>query len=196
MDRVKQWADDTAQDLRFALRSWVRAPSFAWAAVATLALGIGANTAIFSLVSGALLRPLPFPHPENLVELYETQAPTGTQTGVNGPVLYADFAEWRTRSRLLNGVIAYTVSGRNLQGVGEPEQVPTVTTERGLFGLLGVPALVGRTFGEGDPPTLAVASYGFWKDHFGGDRSAAGRSITLDGQPFTLIGVMPGFAMA
>src|SRR5260370_12204961 len=88
-------------------------------------------------------------------------------------------------------MISYTNSSRNLQGVGETEQVATVAAEHGLFSLLGVAALMGRTFGEGDPLTVAVASYGFWKGHFGGDGSVIGRSITLDGQPFTLIGVMP-----
>ena len=186
-----QWAENTIQDLRFALRGWGKAPAFAIAAITTLALGIGANTAIFSVVSGVLLQPLPFVHPESLVQLYETQPRDRFQMGFDGPVVYRDFEEWRTQSRLFEGMITYTNSGRNLQGVGEPEQVATVAAEHGLFGLLGVAALAGRTFGEGDPLNVVVASYGFWKGHFGGDRSAIGRSITLDGQPFTLIGVMP-----
>ena len=186
-----QWADDTIQDLRFALRGWGKAPAFAIAAIATLAIGIGANTAIFSVVSGVLLRPLPFVHPQALVQLYETQPRNSLQTGFDGPVVFQDFDQWRTQSRLLEGMITYTNSARNFQGGGEPEQVATIAAERGLFGLLGVAPILGRTFGEGDPLNVAVASYGFWKGSLGGDPSAIGRSITLDGQPFTLIGVMP-----
>jgi putative ABC transport system permease protein len=88
-------------------------------------------------------------------------------------------------------MVSYTKSSKNLQGVGDTEQVATVAAEHGLFSLLGVAARMGRTFGEGDPLNVVVASYGFWKGHFGGDGSVIGHSITLDGQPFTLIGVMP-----
>jgi predicted permease len=185
------WAENTMQDLRFAIRSWAKAPAFAITAVATLAIGIGSNTAIFSVVSGVLLRPLPFADPQTLVQLYETQPRNSFQMGFDGPVVFQDFEQWRTQSRLLEGMIAYTNSARNFQGVGVPEQVATVAAERGLFNLLGVGALAGRTFGEGDPLNVVVASYGFWKGYLGGDRSAIGQSITLDAQPFTLIGVMP-----
>jgi predicted permease len=184
------WAETTIQDVRFALRGWGRAPGFAITAIATLALGIGANTAIFSVVSGVLLRPLPFARPEGLVQLYETQPADRFQSGP-GPVTYRDFEEWRTHSRLFEGMNTYMLSSRNLQGVGEPEQVATVAAERGLFDLLGVAPVAGRTFGAGDPVNVAVGSYLFWKGYLGGDQSAIGRSITLDGQPFTLIGVMP-----
>ncbi|MFN0105217.1 MAG: ABC transporter permease [Bryobacteraceae bacterium] len=183
--------ENTIQDVRFALRGWAKAPGFAITAIGTMALGIGATTAIFSDVSGALLRPLPFADPENLVQLYETQPADGAQGGFHGPVVYRDFEEWRTRSRLFEGMITYSNSSKNLQGAGEPEQVATVTAERGLFSLLGVAALAGRAFGESDAPDVAVASYRFWKRHFGGDRSAVGRGMTLDGQTFTLIGIMP-----
>jgi predicted permease len=186
-----QWAEHTVQDLRFAIRSWRKDPAFAIAAISTLALGIGANTAIFSVVSGVLLRPLPFVHPEGLVQVYETQPRNTLQLGFDGPVADGDFEEWRTHSSLFAAMITYTSSGRNLQGDGEPEQVATVAAERGLFSLLGVAPLVGRTFGEGDPSNVVVASYAFWQGHFGGDPSSVGRSITLDEQPFTLIGVMP-----
>src|SRR5438093_2736449 len=179
---MMQWVENTIQDVQFAVRSWRRAPGFAVTAIATLALGIGANTAIFSVVSGVLLRPLPFAHPEGLVQLFETQPRDRFLTGSDGPVTYSDFEEWRAQSRLFEGMITYINSGRNLQGVGEPEQVATVAAERGLFDLLGIAALAGRTFGEGDPLNVAVVSHAFWKGHFEADRSAIGRSITLDGQ--------------
>src|SRR5438477_8737823 len=109
--------ENTIQDLRFALRGLSKAPGFALAAIATLGLGIGANTAIFSVVSGVLLRPLPFVHPENLVQLYETQPRNKFQGGFDGTVVYRDFEEWRTHSRLLDGMISYTSSSRNLQSI-------------------------------------------------------------------------------
>src|ERR1700682_6110229 len=111
--------ENTIQDLRFALRSWGKARGFAIAAIATLALGIGANTAIFSVVSGVLLRPLPFVHPERLVQLYEPQPRDSLHGGFDGSVVYGDFEEWRTQSRLFEGMISYMKSSRNLQGVGE-----------------------------------------------------------------------------
>src|SRR5438105_3104259 len=102
---MAQWAGNTIQDLRFAVRSWGKAPAFAITAIATLAIGIGANIAIFSVVSGVLLRPLPFVHPQTLVQLYETQPRNSSQLGFDGPVVYQDFDQWRTQSRLFEGMI-------------------------------------------------------------------------------------------
>src|SRR5215471_9810839 len=107
---------NTIQDLRFALRGWGKAPGFAMAAIGTLALGIGANTAIFSVVNGVLLRPLPFVHPERLVQLYETQPRDRFHGGFDGNVVYGDFEEWRTQSNLFEGMISYMNSSTNLQG--------------------------------------------------------------------------------
>ncbi|HEV8384722.1 MAG TPA: ABC transporter permease [Candidatus Acidoferrales bacterium] len=188
---MMQCAENAIQDLRFALRGWGKAPGFAVAAIATLAIGIGANTAIFSVVSGVLLRPLPFAHPEGLVQLYEMDPRDRFHGDAGGPVTYRDLEEWRTQSRLFEGMVTYRNFSTNLQGFGEPEQVATVQAERGLFGLLGVAPLVGRTFDGADPLNVVVASYAFWRGHFDGDKSAIGRSITMDGQPFTLVGVMP-----
>src|SRR5258708_7741295 len=117
---MMQWAESTIQDFRFALRSWSRTPAFAGAAIATLAIGIGANTAIFSVVSGVLLRPLPFADPQNLVQVYETQPRNSTQLGFDGRVVFQDFEQWRTNSRLLQGMIAFVKSARNFQGAWEP----------------------------------------------------------------------------
>src|ERR1051326_3350823 len=185
------WADNTVQDLRFALRSWAKAPAFAIAAIATLAIGIGANTAIFSIVSGVLLRPLPFADPRNLVQVYETQPRNNSQLGFDGPVIFQDFEQWRTESRLIEGVLTYSNGTRNFQAAAQPEQVNTVAAERGMFRLLGIRALAGRGFDDHDPADVAVLSYGFWQAYLGGDGSVIGRRITLDGQPFTVIGIMP-----
>jgi predicted permease len=179
------------QDLRFALRSWIKTPASAIAAIATLAIGIGANTAIFSVVSGVLLRPLPFADPERLVQVYEAQPRNSTSLGFDGPIVFQDYDQWRIQSGTLQAMVAYSSSARNLQTGGALEQVATVSAERGLFGLLGVAALVGRTFGPDDPLNVAVASYGLWRSQFGGDLSAVGSKISLNGQTFTLIGVMP-----
>lgn len=181
----------TLQDLRFALRGWAKAPGFTIAVIATLALGIGANTAIFSVVSGVLLRPLPFAAADRLVQITETQPRDGDQGGFDGAVVYRDFEQWRTTSNLLDGLAAYSKSSGNLQGIGEPEQASTVAAEPGLFRLLGVEPLLGRAFSEDDPLNVAVASYDTWRRHFAGDPSVVGRRVTLDGQQFTLIGVMP-----
>src|SRR5215467_3508131 len=110
---------NTIRDIRFALRTWWANPGFALAAIATLALGIGANTAIFSVVSGVLLRPLPFADPERLVQISETQTRTAQIGGFDGGGIYGDLQEWRAHSRYLDGAITYTNSGRNLQGPGE-----------------------------------------------------------------------------
>ena len=116
-----QFAENTIQDLRFAIRSWGRAPAFTIAAIVTLAIGIGANTAIFSVVSGVLLRPLPFTDPQSLVQLFETQPRNSLQMGFDGPVVFQDFEQWRTESRLLAGITTYMVSAKNYQGAGEED---------------------------------------------------------------------------
>jgi predicted permease len=188
---MMQWAEQTVQDLRFAIRGWAKTPVFTVAATATLALGIGANTAIFSVVSGVLLRPLPFAQPQKLVQLDETQPRTSQGVGFEHGVVFKDFEQWRRDSQLFSGMITYSNSAKNFQGRGDPQQVATVTAERGLFDFLGVRAMLGRTFDERDPLNVVVASSKFWRTYLNGDHSAIGRTITLDEQPFTLIGVMP-----
>src|SRR5438477_5249540 len=188
-DRMMQWAEDTIQDLRFALRGWRRTPGFAVAAIATLALGIGANTAIFSVVSGVLLRPLPFPHPERLAQLCETSPAEPSLPPLY--VVYSDLENWRANAASFQGMATYSNYSQNLQDAEETEQVSTTRSERSLFGVLGVGAMLGRTFGEHDPPDVVVASSAFWRRHLGGDPTAIGHRITLDGRFFTVIGVMP-----
>src|SRR5215471_8804910 len=112
-------AETMFQDLRFALRSWTKAPAFAVAAIATLAIGIGANTAIFSVVSGVLLRPLPFANPERLVQVHETQPRNGTSLGFDGSIVFQDFDQWRTQCQTLQAMVVYSSSAKNLQTFGE-----------------------------------------------------------------------------
>src|SRR5438477_2697190 len=121
-----QWIETTLMDLRFAARGWAKTPGFAFAAVATLALGIGANTAVFSVISGVLLRPLPYAAPDRLVEVTELQPDTATNVATAGPVWPADFAEFRRHSRLCESFVTYQVTSRNLLDLGEPEQLSIV----------------------------------------------------------------------
>jgi putative ABC transport system permease protein len=186
-----KWLDGTVQDLRFTLRGWAKTPGFSIAAVATLALGIGANTAVFSMVSGVLLRPLPYDDPDRLVQVNEIQPRSASSVETNGPVWPADFLEFRSHSRLFEGFITYQVSSANLLGMGDPEQLTIVPAERGLFPLLGAAPLAGRTIAPNDPPNVTVVSRAFSLAHFGAASAAVGRTLNLDGQTLTIIGVMP-----
>src|SRR6516225_4668976 len=112
---MMRWTKDAVLDLRFAIRGWRRAPGFAVTAIATLALAIGANTTIFSVVSAVLLRPLPFAHPERLVQLDEVQPRSALGPGFDGTVVYQDFEEWRAQSRYFEAMVTYMNSNRNYQ---------------------------------------------------------------------------------
>jgi putative ABC transport system permease protein len=178
--------DRFAQDLRYAMRSLGRSPGFVFTAVCTLALGIGANTAIFSVISGVLLRPLPFADSGRLVQVNEFDPRNGT-----GPVEVADLQEWRRQSRSFDGMFAYGSISKDLQQAHNPERIGAARVERGLFRMLGVQTVAGRFFREDDPARVVVLSAGFWKRHFGGDPSVTGSKIVLDGEPHTVVGVMP-----
>ena len=174
-------------DLRYAVRALLKHKTFAATAIVTLALGIGANTAIFSVVSGVLIRPLPFVQPDRLVQISETSglSPRGEA------VTWSYLDTYRRESLLLEGIVGYDVGARYLRGGGDPERVMVVRSERGLFSLLGVTALAGRTFRDDDPATVAVVGEAFWKERLGGDAAIVGRSITLDDEAVTIVGVMP-----
>ena len=181
------WVERLGQDLRYGWRVLARNPGFAAAAILSLALGIGANTSIFSVVSGVLLRPLPFDRPEGLAQLFEIES-LGESPG---PVSREAFRVWRAHNSSLQGMVAYRSSSLNMQSQGDAEQVAAVYAERDLFSLLGASALIGRTFHSIDPENVMVASHECWKGRLGGDTSAIGRAVVLDGQTYTLIGVMP-----
>ncbi len=174
------------QDARYALRSLRKSPGFVFTAILTLALGIGANTAIFSMVSGVLLRPLPYADPDRLVQLNTFDVRNGA-----GPVSYPDLEDWRRRSKAFDGMVAYGNISKDLQGIENPERIAAVRAEPGLFHLLGVQPILGRTFRADDPPNVVVVSAGFWKSRLGSNASRIGRKITLDGEPYTVTGVMP-----
>ncbi len=180
------------QDLRYALRQLRARPSFAAAAVLTLALGIGACTAMFSVVNAVLLRPLPFSEPGRLVVLHESNP----GQGVEREDLAAETVDdWRRDVPSLDGITTWIIWGLTLRGDGEPEEVLIVRASANLFTLLGVAPALGRGFlPEEEVPGRArvvVASHGFWVQRLGADPAAVGRTLILDDEPYTVVGVMP-----
>ncbi len=181
------------QDLRYAARTLGRNPAFTTIATVVLALGIGANTAVFSVVNAVLLRPLPFPDSERLVELH-LATPEGDP---RGPVSAIDFEDWRAQNHVFQDIaLVNTLSrGMTLTGGAEPEQLPTAYVHPAFFSTIGVQPEIGRgiRLDENEPGRnrIAVLSHRLWQRRFGGDSSIAGRAVTLDGQPFTIAGVMP-----
>ena len=179
------------QDVRHAVRSLIKTPAFTLVALLTLALGIGANSAIFSVVNGVLLRSLPYAEPERLVMVRETYA--GGQTGsVSGP----NFVDWRARAHAFQSMAASRGVGLSLLGAGEPEEIPAAMVSSDFFRTLGVTPILGRGLLPGEDQgqgTVAVISEGLWRERFGGDRGILGRSLDLSGKPYTIIGVAPAW---
>jgi hypothetical protein len=185
------WIEDTWRDLRFALRSLAKTPGFTVTAIVVLAVGIGANTAIFSVVNTILLKPLSYPEPESLVQLMNT-APEGTFNGANVP----KFNIWHQQTGIFQYVAGYDQGGAglNLTGGDNPEQVQGVHVTADYFTLFGASVLAGRTFtASEDSPNgghVVVLSYGLWKRRFGGNPNIVGTNIQLDGQPYLIVGVI------
>ncbi len=188
--------DTLLQDVRYALRQLRRSPGFALVAVLTLALGIGANTTIFTVVNAVLLRPLPVEDPERLVAVLGTDARNSTAQLQFLPMSYLNYQDLRDKNEVLTGMAAFTQAGVNLSGAGNPEQLNAALVSGNYFDVLGVRAALGNTFDReqakkpGGYPVV-VLGYGFWQRRFGADRSIVGKSITLNQQPYTVIGVAP-----
>ena len=183
--------DQLMQDISYGVRGLRRAPGFAVIAIVTLALGIGANTAIFSIVYAVLLRPLPYENPGQLVRLYETEAAPG-----NYPFTGPDFLDWKTQNHSFQDMTLISWShSMNLSGTGQPDHVMGVPTESNFFTLLGARPLLGRTWaaGEDEPghDHEVILGYGLWQSHFGGDSKIVGGDIDLNGEKYNVIGVMP-----
>lgn len=178
-------------DLKYGLRMLRKAPGFTAVAVTTLALGIGANTAVFSIVYGVIFRPLPYPHPQSIVELTES-SPRGSD---EKDVTYQELQflqEYRSPFQFLTG---YTVQGYNFRVGSTTERVKGQPVSTDYFHVLGIKPVLGRDFladdNIGNGAHVAILSYGIWQKQMNGDRGTIGRTVTLDGEPFTVIGVMP-----
>jgi len=186
-----------SHDFRYAIRSLRKAPAFAITAIGALALGIGANVAIFSLVDALLIRQLPLADPDRLVMVWEDGSHLGFPRDTPAP---ANFADWQRLNHVFTGMAALQGQIFAITGDGQPEQVEGNPVTANLFPLLGVSPILGRNIlPEEDRPganRVALISHRLWQQRYGGDRRIVGRGITLDGQGFQIIGVMPaGFAV-
>jgi predicted permease len=178
------------QDVRYALRQLQRSPGFTAVAVMTLALGIGGNTAIFSIVNGVLLNPLPFPQPDQLVSLHESKP-----NFAEGSISYPNFLDWRKGNRSFSSMALSRRWSFSMTGRGDAEHLQGQYLSDGFFAVLGVRPLLGREFTENDEqlhaPPVAIISEGLWRRKFSSSPNILGQNIKLDGKNFTVIGVMP-----
>lgn len=185
------FAEMVSQDIRFGIRQFRRNPGFTTVAVLTLALGIGATTAIFSVINAVLLRPLPYHNPDRLVQFLETEEAPG-----NYPLSGADYLDWQAQNRTTEALSLYSWT-RNMSagGASEPEAAAVTNTQANFFDVLGVGPLRGRTFARGEDIAgknrIAVLSFGFWQRHFGAAAGVIGKTIVLNDEKYTVIGIMP-----
>src|SRR4051812_48105443 len=185
-------------DIRYGLRMLVKHKGFTAVAIIALALGIGANTAIFSLVNGVLLRPLPFPNSDRII-YFEGKNPAAGITDSN--ISYLDFVDWSQQTDIFASTAAYWTGNADLSGDGaEPEALPRAGVTTGFFSVLGVQPVLGRAFVPGDEKpasfnggrgTVAIISHGLWKRRFGSDPAIIGRVVQMKSRPLMVIGVMP-----
>lgn len=195
-DRLRRGLEAFRQDLRLAARELVRDPALAGLVVITLALGTGFATALFSLADAVLLRPLPFPEPDRLVYLWQYDRATGT---VREPAGTADFYDFRDRARSFAGMGMFRSRSGSLRGDGtEPRSLRVAEAHHDLLGVLGVQPLLGRGFTtedtEGDAPATILLGEGVWRGLFQGDPAVLGRTVSLDGEPVEVAGVLPAGA--
>src|SRR3984885_11169352 len=185
------WLEDLWRDLRFALRGLGKTPGFTIIAILVIAVGIGVNTAVFSVINAVLLKPLIFPDQDSLVDLMNT-SPRGSGGGASVP----KFKIWREQTSIFSKVAGFDFGGAglNLTGGDKPQQVQGVHVTQQYFSLLGAPVIQGRTFTETeDSPNggrVVVLSYALWKSRFGGDSQIVGSTIQLDGQPYLVVGII------
>lgn len=184
--------ENLLKDIRYGIRGLLRRPGFTVIALITLALGIGANTAIFSVVNAVLLRPLPFQKPEELVIVWEDATFAGFPHNTPAPANYVD---WKTQNQSFADMAASHETSFNITGDGEPERVSSYAATANFFPLLGVQPVLGRGFlSEEDRPggnKVVVLSYSLWQSRYGGDRNVINRAILLNGEKHTVVGVMP-----
>jgi putative ABC transport system permease protein len=181
------------QDLRYGIRMLAKSPGFTALAVITLALGIGANTAIFSVINSVVLRPLPFHEPGRLVALWQTESAPG-----NFPLTGPDYLDWQAQSRTLEVTSLYSWErSANASSTGEPEAASTIRTQANFFTVLGVQPQIGRAFDSGEDEAgknhVAILSNAFWHRQFGGRSDVLGKTIELNDEPYSIIGVLPAW---
>ena len=187
-------------DLRYAVRNLSRTPAFAIVAILTLAIGIGANTAMFSVANAVLWRPLPYAYPDQLVQVWETNPLKHWTQNIVAP---ANFADWQKQNTVFSGMAAYVGANRQglgdfdmfLTGAGEPQQLKVVSVTGNLFDVLGVKPLLGRTFVNAETfqgsTRVVVLSFGLWQSAFASDPNIVGRTISLSSRNYVVVGVMP-----
>jgi putative ABC transport system permease protein len=186
------WAsfERLVQDLRFGMRMLVKSPGFAAVAILTLALGIGVNTALFSVVNGVLLKPLPYPQPEKLVWLAESKPNFAT-----GSISFPNFRDWQKDNHTFSGMAIYRSYNFNVLGLGDAEQVHARFITSDFFSVLGVNPVIGRTFASGEDDIgrapIVMISEGLWKRKFNSSSDVLGKNINLDGTGYTIVGVTP-----
>ncbi len=184
---IEQFRRDVGHSARML---WKR-PGFTFVAIVTLALGIGANTAIFSLVRGVLLRPLPFSEPERLIGIRESKVGEGH----NNPMAYRSFAEFRDKAQTLESIAAYLHSSPDIEYGDGTLSVEGARVSHSYFKVFGVHPMMGRDFmpedGQREAPPIAILSYELWQRLYAGDQAIVGKSLRIDGQSLTIVGVMP-----
>ena len=192
-ERIGNWLHSVLSDCRYGLRQLRKNPGFTAVAVLTLALGIGANTALFSVIDAVLLRPLPFHDPGRLVAVHSIDLRYSGQTG---EISYPAFLDWRTQSHSFQAMSVWTKSSFSYTGGDQAESIRGAVVSANLISMLGVAPSLGRAFTEeedqlGTGQTPVILSYQLWQSHFGGDPNVLGRSLTLDDDKYTVVGVMP-----
>jgi hypothetical protein len=198
-ERSLRWLDDAKRDVQYAVRTLGRAPGFTAVAILTLALGVGANTAIFSVVHAVLLKPLPYPNSDRLVQLVVTvpaaQSPTGQPLTETGTIGIAERFELHPRPKTLSHVGFCIPALRTLSGPEEATRVQGALVEPAVLHMLGVQPLLGRLFGAGeeyrDPADVVILSALTWRRHFRGDPAIVGRTLKLDGKDYEVVGILP-----
>ena len=187
---LTRWLRDFSYDLRFSARSFRRSPSFTITAVLSLALGIGANTAIFTVLNGSVLRPLAYHDPAGLMVVWETRADNPKRA-----VAPANFLDWRRETSAFSGLAAFDNFVATLTGAGEAQRINAVSASANFFAVLGVQAQIGRVMtaddDRADAPRVAVLTDGLWHQLYGGSADAVGKTMILNGMPHTIVGVLP-----
>src|SRR5438034_8846334 len=190
--RRVNWIQDFVQGLRFGLRLLQKSPGFTAVAILTLALGIGANTAVFSVINSVLLGPLPYHVPGGLVMVWESNSQHPNPHNTVSP---PNFFDWQSRSTVFSSMAYIADVRNNLTGNGEPEEVVVQAVSANFFSLLGVNPILGPGFttenGKAGHDNVVILDYGLWKERFAGDPAIVGKSILLNGKPQTVVGVAP-----